>query len=660
MQRLQTLAVALAALVGLAALLWILLGGQPPPEPVYDLREAPVRVAPDDLHSAERPTSGGVYGGRVLTLEGVPIHGARVLLVAYQGGQPDVLAQGAGADPDPDALPDIPVVGGYDIGGEEATDADGRFRIAADGQSTITRVLAYHQGHFLSVVEVTRPREDLELRLQPAGRVIGRVVDDETGEPIPGALIDLYLQQKVDKVPDGIGTYGVVRRKTHETAWLATLGRFIGKTLGPRIWNVSDSTSEALKLRTDKNGRFEIGPLGDSVQLEFVITHTAYKWVDFDSKDGTTTPERLVVKPGETIEREFRLKRGLHVAGQVVDEEGKGVPDVFIKVQSISAYYRHWWYVHKWRFARTDADGRFRVDGLALGSQQIVFQHPTFHEITEAVEAGTEDFLVVIERFGALQGRLDGIASAGERRRIRVMFEALDENYDGPRQIQRSELLDAGGTFLVSRLTPGKYRAWVTAGQESSQPIEVEIKALELTGAIFEVGTGGTLLLRVMDDRGGVVDPANGRLVSLAEGRQRSLGSYVSREGEFSVEGIAPGRYLLEVSSSGRIPTASEPFEVSAGRVTNLGALTLRRFGFLRVGLPVNERGRPAKLAEDLIIEVRTADGVWQRVYNVGTDLAVPPGAVTYRARSGALTFEETVEIVPGETREAPIVFEGG
>lgn len=666
MRRLQTLLVTAAALIAIAALGMILLGEAPPPEPVFEVADIQPDATPAP-REVDRPVEGGVYGGRVETLDGKPIHGARVLLVAYNAGRPSMLSQGQGADPDPDEIAAVPRIGGYKVGGEGITDEDGRFRIAADAQSMITRVLAYHAGYFLSVTEVQKPREDIVLRLQAGGRVIGRVVDDVTGEPVPGALVDIFMQQKVSKVPDSVGTYGAFKRDTQEVSWLATLGHFVGEVLGPRIWNVQNGSRDTLKLTTDKNGVFEIGPLGDSVQLEFVVTHPKYKWIDFDTDEGKKTPSRLVVQPGETVEREFRLRKGFHVAGQVVDEDGKGVPDVFVKVQSISAYYRHWWYKHKWRRARTDKQGRFRVDGLALGSQQVVLQHPSFKEIVESVEAGTEDLLVVVERFGALRGTLEGLPRSRNRRRIHVMFEAVDPEVGAAEQFRRPTPLQTDNTFLVERIPPGRYRAWVKAGKESSQPVDVEIVALGITRESFEIGAGGTLLMRVVDDRGGLIDPASGRLVALRDGTRRPMGTFVSREGDFEIEGIAPGTYVFEVRAPGRIAKTTEPFDVGAERVTNLGGITLSRYGFLRFGLPVNSRGRPVKLPGDLVIEYRRdaaagdageADAGWQRVYNAGVDVALPPGPVTYRARSGPLTFEATIDVVGGETRDARIVFD--
>lgn len=658
MRRFMPLLIAVAGLAALLAVGIALFGGDPTPEPVFDVADIEAGPQRNQDQGADEYIEGGVYGGRVETLDGRPIPGARVLLIAYNAGTHSMLTQGADADPDPDVIGDVPVIGNYTVGGEGIAEADGTFRIAADAQSLVTRVLAYHEGYFLSVTEVRRPREDIVLRLQAGGRVIGTVVDDETGQPVPGAVVDLYLQQKVSPVPEGTGTYGAFKRDRQETSWLATLGKFVGKTLGPRIWNVVDSQGETLKLRTDKNGRFEIGPLGNSVQLEFVITHPRYKWMDFDTDEGKKTPKRLVVEPGQTIEREFRLRKGLHVAGRVVDDQGNGVPDVFVKVQSIYAIYRHWWYRHKWRRTRTDKDGRYRIDGLVVGAQQIIFQHPSFKEIVESVDAPADDFLVVVERFGGLRGTVEGVPKSKNRRRIQVFFEAVDPAVGTAEQFTRPTPLERDNTFLVERIPPGDYRAWVRAGKESSQPIDVTIEALGVAQETFDIGAGGTLLLRVVGDGGGIVDPASGRLISLRDDRKRAMGTYVSREGEFEIEGIAPGRYQLDVNAPGRIAKKTEVFEVGANRVVNLGSVTLSQFGFLRFGIPLDPRGRPVKLTEDLVIEYRRGEDAWQRVYNAGVDIAIEPGPVDVRARSGPMSYESTVEVVGGKTLDASIVFD--
>jgi hypothetical protein len=662
MRRLPLLALVLSVMAAVAAL-WVLLRAEPQePEPVMPPEAEHARATPDQGLQHALPVQGGVYAGRVLDLEDHPIPGAHVLLVAYDAGGPDTLGHGEQEEEtDPDVVPDVPVVGSMSVGGEGIADKDGRFKIAADSQSLITRVLAYGTGHFLDVVNVDHPRGDIVLHLQPAGRVIGTVVDDATGQPVPGAVVSIYLQQIVSPVPEGVGTHAAFKRKTHPLSWLSTLGSFIGRDLGPRIWDVVDSHDETLRLVTDANGHFEIGPLGNSVQLEFVITHPLYKWIDFDTDDGKHTPKRLVVEPGQTVERTFRLEKGLYVAGQVVDAQGKGLPDVFVKDQSISAYYRHWWYKHKWRRARTDRNGHFRIDGLAKGSQQLIFMHPSFGQKVVSVKAGTDDLMVVADPFGALQGTLTGVTPSPHRRRISAHFEALGEKVEGARHEERRVILDPHNHFLVKRLHPGRYRVWVQAGSQSSLPVDLEITALALTDETFDVGAGGVLLARVVDAHGGIVEPANARLVALVDGRERPMGSFVTREGELEVEGVAPGSYRLRVSAPGRLSTTTEPFTISAGGDTQIGAIMLLRYAYLKFGQPVNERGRPAKMVQELVIEYRLgSDGAWQRVRRAGLPVPIKPGHVEIRAHSGKMSFLDAFDVEGGETHPVVIRLDDG
>ena len=661
MRRIQRLATILAVLAAGAALFWLLRAEGPGVEPVvdpgFDLEKRPAQESP----MTGRLPQGGVYAGRVVDPDDQPIVGAHVLLVAYATGAPNMSVAGAGADPE--SVADIPIIGRYSEGGEAVTDPDGKFRIAADSQSTITRVLAYHQGYFLSVVGVERPRNDIVLRMQRAGKVVGTVVDDQTGAPVAGARVDIYLQQKVAPVPEtpeGM-TAPLIHRPQFDTAWLATLGRFTSKVLGPRIWDVVDSGSETLRLWTDANGHFEIGPLGNTVQVEFVITHPDYIWYDFDTEGGKKTPQRLVVEAGATVEREFRMRRGFHISGQVMDDAGKGLADVLVKVQSISAYFHHWWYRDKYRTARTDGTGHFRVDGLTLGSQQLIFEHPAFKQKIMSVQrVPADDLVVVAERFGALIGTLEGAPSGGAGRRVLVVFESTEENPQGPRQFQRTVPLSPTNQFVAERVPPGSYRIWVKLGKSSSQPVELQVVPLESLVQTFDLGAGGLILARIVDVGGGILDPASVRLVSVADGKDRTLGTYVTREGEVEIEGVPAGRYKLLVEAPGRIPTTTDAFDVGEARSANLGAIVLDAWAYLHFGVPQNARGRPTRIEEDLILEYRVGEGPWQRVYNAGVDMPVRPGAIEYRARSGAMSYEGSVRLEGGARQTLEIVLDDG
>jgi hypothetical protein len=422
------------------------------------------------------------------------------------------------------------------------------------------------------------------------------------------------------------------------------------------MYGLAAERSESLRLRTDANGHFEIGPLGNSVQLEFVVSHPKYKWIDFDTDEGKRTPKRTVVQPGETVEREFRLRKGEFVAGRVVDDRGQGVPDVFVQVQSIYAVYKHWWYKHKWRNARTDDQGRFRVDGLAIGAQQVRLSHPSFGTKYESVEAGTEDLVIVAERLGALRGTIEGIARGLPGRKITVILESQADERGGVQRKQEAARLDGSNVFVLERVRPGRYEVWVKAGSFTSQPAAVEIEPYGIAIETFEMGGGGSVGLRVVTEQGVIVDPVNARLVGTRGGRERELGTFVSREGELKIEDVVPGTYRLQVTAPGRVPTTTQPFEVRADRHTALPALVLPEWGFLKFGQPVDESGRPAELTEDLILEYRVGEGTWQRIFASAVNVPVRPGRIAIRARSGALRYEGQVEVGGGEVSDVRIV----
>ena len=661
MRRFNAILLGLAVVAGIVAIYFVLKSDKHDTEPVWKpLTEIERRGTRRKRHRFEPPVAGGVYAGRVVDVEGKPIHGAEVLLVAYNPGTPGLRTTSIG---DEDVA--ITEVGDYRVGGEGQTDAEGRFRIAADSQSHITQILAWHQRYFVDGAHSTGPRDDYEIVLKEGGRVVGTVVDNETNLPVAGARVEIFLQNKTNPVPVvPEGKSFVERRgKKMDLSPLAPLGRFIPKVLGPKIWDVPDHPAlggEALKVWTNRNGVFEIGPFGDSVQLEFVIDHPDYKWYDFDTDDGKKPARRTIVKPGETVRREFRMLKGQFVAGRVIDDEEKGVADVRVSAESISAYFRHHWYKWKRRWTKTDEEGRFRIDGLAIGDQSLTFHHPSFGKKIESVPAGTDELVVVVDPFGGLVGTASGLPTGRIARKVTVTFEAVEENPKLSRHTRRTVPLDPTNKFSVERITPGTYRVWIRSRKMTSQPKQIEIEPHKTTVETFEVGGGGSLGFVVGDIENRRIDPATVRLMRIAGSREERLGSYVTREGEVSVDGVAPGRYRVRVTASGFMPAASDPFEIREDRHTSLPAILLRRYGYLKFKTPVDDTGRPFTPSPDAraTLEFRVGEKPWQPVHTMAYPVPVEPGRVTVRGKvSTGASFEESYEVGDGLTVDVQVVF---
>ncbi len=689
----------LAVLIALAAALvtFILFGGNATP-PDYEALPTPSKEhTPDPAPMPEymkgaralRPQAGGVYAGRVLTRSDTPIEGATVLLVEYSTG----LLKGGPAGLDPDEESDdsinpygVALVGNNGIAAETRSDGDGHFTLAADAGQMISHVVAFHDGYFLQVLDVRgdetskHGRDDLLFHLQEGGRVKGRVVDDESGAPVADALVEVNLQSitvpPIDTPEEGehVGTRTWTPEMRPRFSQIPQLVQFIAKHLGERVWGIRYEGGSSLRLYTDKQGRFEIGPLGDEVQLEFVVTHPEYAWTDMDRPDGgSKAPRRLIVTPGKTAHRELRLKKGGEISGKVIDGDGRGVAGVEIHARSIVATPRHTYYVNgRPRKAITGSDGSFRVAGLATEVHNLEARHPAIGILHEyAVKPGTDDLVMVAERKSALVARLKGGARRHAGGPVRVHMTQRDENGHVLARSLRRAVLRADQTFALSEISPGSYEAWCTVESESSQPVTFDVKPMGTAAVEFDMEGGGSFILPLDGDGAHVVDPAMAKLIRLAPaktgnatppGPESELGNFLSREGMIDARGVAPGRYKLRVSAVGFVTAESPPFVVEAGEHTELSALILKRFAKLRFAGFVTADGRRPKGM--VILEMKVGTGEFKRVQGLSRDgeIEVPPGPIEVRAYVVGTNWKaaDKERVNSGEVKAIQIVFKEG
>ena len=653
MSRLPKIAFALAIVAALVALGVILSAEKPRPQTVYGpMPEAPEPQAPQPLTVMNR---GGVYAGKITDVDGRPIAAAPVLLVAFNtGGGHQLTAQGAGP---PEDFSSVPIIGDYRIAGEQLTDKDGRFRIAADSQSWVRLVLSYHKGYFIEVQKVEAPREDIHLVLQRGGRVIGHVVDDATGRPVSRARVDVFLQnitRPPPEIPEG-ATRGM-RGKTGKPLKLSPLvmlGRFLTKELGERVWGLSYEDSESLRFYTDENGNFELGPLGNTVQLEFVVTHKDYKWYDFDTDDGKHYAKRTVVQPGETVERTFRMRPGEFIAGRVIDAQGRGVSSVLVEVESISEYFRHHWYKDKTRSIRTDRNGYFRVGGLAIGDQNIRIHHASVGtQHVYSVKVGTENLVIELDEFGGLQGRVEGLAKRPPRGLVTVNLYKDQQDAAGRRRNVHRLALRDDNTFRVTKVLPGEYTVTVRAGKLVSLPVAIEVQPNEVVEETFSMSSGAGMWVLVLGSEQNVVDPAIGTLYRMEAGGERYVSRHIGRQGRIEVEGVIPGTYRLQVTGRGYIPMKTEPFEIEIDRDLRLDDIQLQRFGFLKLTSLLDAEGRVPK--QPTTLEYAGADGRWNQLKQVAAPVHMKPGTITVRAVDARkrVRYTKQIEIREGEVTD--------
>jgi len=657
-----------AALVGGGVLLWHLTSR---PVEVQDLTNIGGAergtLVPDGGIQVPRDPSpqGGVYRGMVVDESGSPIPGAHVLLVKYDTGEtlstPTEQPEGASFD-----VNLLPTIGDYEVAGEGQTSAQGRFEVAAQGvKDRVKMVVAWTDTHAPSVVFTSKPEDDLRIVLKRGGHLAGKVVDP-TGQPVAGALVQVFLQQiappPVAPAPGRPGI-AVPTVKPRTLSATATLGDFLGKVLGPRVYGTEPARTEALQRMTRSDGTFHVGPIDDTVQLEVVISHPDYMWTDFDEgADGYS--RRPVLQPGQNLERTYQLREGNWIEGRVVsaDDLEKGVEGVIIRLRHVVAYKKHYFYDHKPRATITREDGSFRLAGLSHGPYVADLFHPGFGSHFEGqIPPNTKSLKWTVPSRGALEGTLVGLTERPPGGRVDVLLEPVGEHgAAGGTQRQLVQVRE-NGVFQVERLRAGTYRVSVRAGSMASQPEQVQIESHQIAKVSFLAAGGAALEVRIVDRSGRAVDPATVTLVRIsAEGQPEThLGTFVSRAGRIEEDGIAPGRYRLEASGVGYMPTLSEPFELLEGRATRAPDLVLAKPGVVRVKDVRDERGRA--IDGDVTLEVREGAGEFRRLVLKTGEASLRAGPVTLKATDASgRTWTQSFELVEGEPRVVEIVLSGG
>ncbi len=657
MRSLKLLLPLLALAAGAAALLFFLRAGEEPEAllPLDPVKRA--RPAGTDGSLAPRPAEqlGGTFAGEVVDEQGRPIAGATVLLIRYEGGLDLALPQfkADGSDFDP-AL--VPRIGDHEVADRATTDAQGRFTTRAGVRHVVRMAVAWHKLYAPNAVATGRPEDPLRIVLKAGGLLLGHVVDP-AGRPVSGAKVEIYLQQIAPYAPNPEPGQAFApmpkEQKPRPLAQHATLGSFLGRVLGPEVWGLEESRSEALVTRTGSDGTFHFGPVDDSVQVHVVIEHPDYMWTDFDA-DEHGVAVRPVLEPGKTLERTYRLATGSWIEGRVVTDAPvpEPVAGVLIRLEHVSQYKQHPFYRDRARFGLTRDDGTFRLSGLSYGPYKAMLIHGSFgsQEVVQIPE-NTKSLVWTVKSRGGFEGTLAGLTTRPPGGRVEVLVEPLGLGEGQRRAIERTFApVDAQGRFRLESLVPGEYRLSVRAGEVAGRPQVVRIEPRQVTRATFETAGGAQLSLRVLDGDGRAVDPATLTLLVPGEGGRpdSARGTFTTRGGRLEEDGLVPGRYRAEVSAPGYLPFVSEPFELLEGRRTLVGPWQLRRPAFLRVVDVGDAQGRVPK---DVRLEIAEGDGPPRPLFLRG-DLPLAPGPVTVRAVSEeqSLFFEGTVVLEEGRT----------
>lgn len=423
--------------------------------------------------------------------------------------------------------------------------ADGSFIVADRRADETISLLAHRKGFTLSQrsgVEVANA-DAIVLELEPASRVSG-VVLDEDESPVPGASVMLT---KSTIGPGGRAFFSGMGGSGETDSE----GRFVIENVRPDTWTLG------------AGGRGFL----------------------------STTRPAVEVPRGEDVEDlELTLSRGARLAGLVLEPDGSPAGDASVSIADREEGGVGAWMSFGGRAARTDAEGRFVLEGLDMGDQSVRASHADYPSLTRDVEIGegSNSITLTFDAGLSVSGRVvdrGGAPVAGANAYLRPAGSGW-----------RAGRAETGpdGSFVIEGMKPGEYEASASASgysspEETQRVTLVEGQApapLELVLSESAVIRGRVIGLESRDYADVRVSAAS------SEGRWGSS-SGVDFEGAFLLEGVGPGTWTVQgrMSEGGRVANAEVTLSEGALEASvdlDFGAGLTLKGRILRAGAPVD------------------------------------------------------------------------
>jgi large repetitive protein len=481
---------------------------------------------------------------------------------------------------------------------------------------------------FIQVMRrITVPSDEIVVEIPSGGRVVGRVVDKTTKQPVTtfeagispsrggGMMVMIAPPQTrpftsesgsfvLDNVPPGTTTvavrapgYTMARvpnitveegKATQEVEVALDRGvRVKGKVTGPDGAPVSGAT---VRIDFMANGRIMRATFND----EQAVTDASGEFT-FDSmepgertfnvtKSGFVGAQKTVDLKGSETRVELQLSSGIRVSGTVVSESGSPVAEADVSANSAAGGGM------ASRSAKTDANGNFVLEGVPPGrynfSAYKAGQAPG--QLRDFDVATGAPARIVMKTGGTITGRILGLTPE-ELPQVQVWAQSPNGGASG--------VVDATGNYRVDGAPTGTVRLMARVGgsmgmggRQAGQ-VSVEVTSGGSVQQDLEFRAGTSVRGRVTRDGRPVADamvmfaPRNAEAQTYAR-------TQTDRDGYYEATGLDDATYNVNVADLQRGGSYSATYEVRGGGTFDIDMRTTTVRGRVvdaSTGSPVSE-----------------------------------------------------------------------
>lgn len=276
-----------------------------------------------------------------------------------------------------------------------------------------------------------------------------------------------------------------------------------------------------------------------------------------------TLVEDVVAVVGEVSSHELVMEPGDGIFGRVLGPGGAPVARAFVVFREADSTNRRAWK----KRVRTNRDGLFQWNDPPDGAYVATAVSPHHADSKPKSMRRSRSNTLALGAGGAISGRVVGPrGQAVQSFSIGVgSFESTGPIAFSTRAAGIEKVNDSTGTFRLDALRPGKYWLQVQStdfAPATSEQVVVQ-RGAEANGLIIQLGQAGRVAGTVRNAKND--QPVAGARVAVFEpGSPFSANSTrTDKDGNFSIEGVAPGRRSLRVTKKGFLTTVAAGLEVS-------------------------------------------------------------------------------------------------